>query len=131
VTTATDAIDRELIGPLAEKDGGQEIYSRAYIPPHVRTVRIDDPKPRADADGKRFLTFAIDDTGMSSKVRKDAITGCVYPDSGKVFVGRGGSFFPAELLLGKKVATVADVCKAGETRASSSTGWLAALRAKL
>ena len=131
---ATDAIDRELIGPLAQNEDGRSRYSRAMIPPHLRTARILDAAPRADADGNRFLTLSFDETRPGDKVRKDTIGGCVYPDSGKVFVGRDGAFFPAALLLGKKVDAVAGVCAASDEASSNgkrSTGWLAALRAKL
>ena len=135
VASATDAIDRELLEPLGDKEAGQAEYSRAYVPPHDRTARILDSKPRADADGHGFLTFTVDESRSGGKVvRKDTIGGCVYPDSGKVFVGRGGVFYPAGLLLGKKVDAVAGACKAADESAAPGAaprGWLASIRAKL
>lgn len=133
VTSAKSAIDRELIAPLASNEAHQSEYSRAYVPPRDRTARILDEKPRVDADGRSFLTFAVDESRGGSSVRKNTISGCVYPDSGKVFVGRDDSFFPAGLLLGKKVDAVAGACKvdASASRATRGIGWLAAIRASL
>lgn len=131
VTSARDAIDRELIAPLAEKDEGQSRYSRAMVPPHDRTVRILDAQPRADSSGKSFLAFAVDEGRGGNTLRKDAITGCVYPGTGTVFIQRDGSFFPASLLLGKNASAAAGVCKADDAASKRPTGWFAALRAKL
>ena len=67
-------------------------------------------EPSSDSEGRTFFSFAVDarhgfvrsDTDGEAGWRIGAITGCVYPDSGKVYVRQGDAYRPAALLLGKK-----------------------------
>lgn len=70
-------------------------------------MRILDDKPQQDSVGSAFLTFAVDTRhgwgdDEESHWTKAAITGCVYPDRGEVFIKRGKAFHPAAAALGKK-----------------------------
>jgi len=68
----------------------------------MRTVRILDERARRDLRGAEFFAFSIDERrGIQKVVAQDAITGCVYPGSGDVFVKRGDSHYPVGLLLGQ------------------------------
>jgi hypothetical protein len=44
------------------------------------------------------------------------IEGCAYRASGDLFVKRGDAYFPAALLLGKRVGPAAGVCQAGPAK---------------
>jgi hypothetical protein len=115
---AQTVVQGALVEPLSGKEGRRRRFSRAFLPPMARRVRILDESLRKDDKGAGFVTFAIDsrhgwmpDTEEASWRLKD-ITGCVYPDSREVFVVRGTSHFPAALLLGKRVkAAAAHVCR--------------------
>jgi len=48
--------------------------------------------------------------------QQDDIVGCAYRASGNLFIKRDNAYFPAALLLGKKVGPVADVCQAAPPR---------------
>ena len=126
---AKAVIAKVLIKPLAVKEQKHSRFSRAYLPPQARRVRVIDTVARTDSKGAAFMTFAVDsksglgdldDDGDEAVAkedqgwRKDVITGCVYPDSGEVFVNRSGKLYGAGILLGKKsTAGAADeaVCK--------------------
>jgi hypothetical protein len=118
VQPARNAVERELVTPLTEKEQYRSRFSRAYIPPRDRRVRI--LASRKDANGNTFASFAIDEGRAGAPEdswRKDTITGCVYEESGAVFVNRGKAWYPAAMLLGKTAdAAGADVCRASDSR---------------
>jgi hypothetical protein len=100
--SAQNTVEKALTEPLARQEAEQSRFSRAAIPPRSRTVRITDESPHRDVEGRVFLVFSIDERrGRRHVLAKDALTGCVYPKSGEVFVKRGDSHYPARLLLGK------------------------------
>lgn len=129
-------VQKALIKPLTAKEERHSRFSRAYMPPQARRVRVLDEKALTDSKGAEFMSFAVDsksgfaglddldddaDADKAARAekawRKDVITGCVYPDSGEVFVKRGGKFFGGGLLLGKKSSAAAEhvcVSAAGE-----------------
>jgi hypothetical protein len=104
----------------------------------ARRVRILSAEPMRDASGRAFLAFAVDakygfdpmddeflleaDADKVKKTakeraeerwQKDAITGCLYPETNELFVNRSGTHYPAGLLLGKKASKAAEgVCRA-------------------
>ena len=113
-------VSRDLIQPLAVKEGSQSKFSRARLPPQARRVRILDDKPQKDAQGDAFVRFAVDARhgfhtadGDGPPWRLATITGCVYLARNQVFVQRGDQFRPAAFLLGKNVkAAPESTCQA-------------------
>jgi hypothetical protein len=104
---AVGLVNQRLVQPLVAKEREQSKFSRARPAPAERRVRLLDEKPQQDSAGEAFLTFAIDTRhgwGDEEDVHwtKAAITGCVYPDRGEVFIKRGKAFHPAAAALGKK-----------------------------
>src|SRR4051812_28678947 len=82
--SAQTAVDNELIKPLARREGRQSRFSRVVIPARTRTARILEGAHR-DTRGSEFFRFSIDERrGMQQVLFKDALTGCVYPQSGDV-----------------------------------------------
>jgi hypothetical protein len=131
---AKAVVERQLVEPLADKEAGRSRFSRAYIPPQARRVRVEGERS-TDGRGAEFVAFAVDErsgrlrprTDDDSGWRKDAIVGCVYPARDEVFIKRGDKFFGAGLLLGKKTAAADDsVCRPAPTQAHSEAPTLAA-----
>lgn len=109
--TATAVVEKQLVKPLAQKEERRSRFSRAYIPPQARRVRVLDDQKSTDARGAAFVPFAVDErSGKFARRpaddpagwRQDAIVGCVYPARDEVFVKRGDKHFAAGLLLGLK-----------------------------
>ncbi len=118
---AEKLVGEKLVGPLAMNEEKRSRFSRARMPAQQRRVRVLDAEAKTDKAGDAFLAFAIDarhgfmfdDSDGGDGWRADAITGCVYPKSGKVFVKMGDSFRPGDAMLGKKVKPVKTaVCEA-------------------
>lgn len=113
-------VQNGLLKPLAAKEAKRTSFGRGERPAQARRVRVLDAEPKKDTAGKGFVTFAIDARhGIFSDAekeefswRKDVMTGCVYPESGEIFVKRGERFAPAAVLLGKKVSPNAQACQA-------------------
>jgi hypothetical protein len=100
--SAKTTVEKALTHPLAHREATQSRFSRVAIPARTRTVRIVDSSAHRDSRGWEFFAFSIDEErGRQHVLSKDALTGCVYPKSGEVFVKRGDSHYPAALLLGK------------------------------
>lgn len=117
-TTAVALVTEQVVQPLAAKDDSRSKFSRARLPPSERRVRVLEEKPQQDGAGNAFVTFAIDQrhgwaNDDTASWTKDAITGCVYPSRGEVFIKRGKSFHPAVAAVGKKTkAAPAATCRA-------------------
>jgi hypothetical protein len=121
---AASVVEEQLVKPLAEKEAKRNHFSRVYIPPQVRRVRVLDGDRSTDGRGAEFVAFAVDERSVDldlkevddSKWRKGAIVGCVYPARAEVFVKRGDKFFASGLLLGKKTSAADDtVCRPAPT----------------
>jgi hypothetical protein len=112
--TAEAVVRRELVQPLAAKEGNRSRFSRASLPPQERRVRILDDQPGKDAAGIGFLRFAVDARhgfvapDDESQWRLATIVGCVYLDRNQVFVKKGDEYRPAGFLLGKNVKAAAE-----------------------
>jgi len=125
---ATALVERHLVRPLGEKEDRRSRFSRAYIPPRARRVRILDRVRSVDSRGGEFVAFAVDDRAGgfaleagdgSGRWRRDAIVGCAYPARDEIFIKRGDEFFAPGLLLGKKTAAADQtVCRPAPTAAS-------------
>ena len=120
-------VEKQLIKPLADKEAHQSRFSRAYIPPQDRRVRVLESERSTDGRGAEFVTFAVDERsgGVGRRAagdwRKDEIVGCVYPARDEVFVKRGGKYFAATLLLGKRTAAADDaVCRPARVAAADA-----------
>lgn len=114
---AQRVVQTKLVQPLATKEESRSRFSRVLMPTPVMRVRVTDPQPQKDAQGAAFMTFAVDTCrGFHRKGddcwQKAAITGCVYPTNGQVFVQRGDQFYPADIMLGKKGDSTSSVCHA-------------------
>jgi len=128
---AKAVIQKQLIAKLTAKEEKHSRFSRAYIPPQVRRVRVTDEVAKTDEKGGEFMTFAVDahhgfneeaPAADSKSWRKDAIVGCVYVESGEVFVKKNDKFVPGGMLLGKKTTPAPEhvcVAKAGEQVAAA------------
>ena len=100
-------MDEGLVKPLAarEKSG---FFSRERPPPHQSRVRTPDPE-QTDPSKRVFASFAIDVRFGNDTWREDVV-GCVYKDSGKIFVKLGDDYRPAAILLGRSADVVTGVC---------------------
>jgi hypothetical protein len=104
-------VQEGLVKPLAESEGHAHRFSRARPPPRERRVRVTEATGTLDKAGRKFVPFAIDIRFGGSEWTKNDIVGCAYAGSGDLYVKSGEAFFPAGLLLGKKVKPAADVCQ--------------------
>lgn len=121
---AAKVVQTKLVQPLTAKEGERSRFSRARMPPQARRVRVLDAEPKKDSSGAAYMAFAVDarhgfavlDVDDDDKGwRKDTLTGCVYVQSGEVFIKRGDDFMAAAMLLGKKSpAPAAHVCKSSD-----------------
>lgn len=122
--SAQALVEAELVAPLQKKEAKRPLLSRAPKPPSARRVRILDKARHTDAKGQAFLSFAVDETRSFLKeegreVPEDAwhqaaIVGCVYPDSGKVIVKLGETYYPASVLWGSQTEKApTEACRGG------------------
>jgi hypothetical protein len=127
--TAVALVSNELLQPLAEKERNRGRFSRARLPAQERRVRILDEQARKDTRGNAFVAFAVDArhgvraaaAADDASWRKATITGCVYLDSGEIFVKKGDQYRPAAFLLGKKLqAAAAGTCEPGPAQVAQS-----------
>jgi hypothetical protein len=119
----------KLVGPLAMNEEKRSRFSRARMPAQERRVRVIDAKAKTDKAGNAFHAFAVDarhgfmHDEDADGWRTDTIVGCVYPQSGKVFVKMGEGFRPGEAMLGKKgKGASAKVCEAATSTQVASKG---------
>jgi hypothetical protein len=120
-TSAKSTLQAKLLEPLQKKEEQRSRFSRAVTPPSARRVRVPEEAPGKDARGRSYLAFAVDERRSFGVVPdhadpeaewyRDAIVGCVYPDTGDVFIRRGETYYAASVLLGKPTQTApAGVC---------------------
>jgi hypothetical protein len=125
------AVERQLVKPLAQREAKQDRFSRDYVPPQARRVRVTGHQPSPDGRGAEFVAFAIDERSAlilhrkaddAEHWRQDAIVGCVYPARDEVFIKRGDKYFGAVLLLGRRTSAADEtVCRPALTRTPSGT----------
>jgi hypothetical protein len=127
-------VEKHLVKPLAQREAKQDRFSRDYVPPQARRVRVLDHQPATDGRGAEFVAFAIDERSAlilrrkaddSEHWRTDAIVGCVYPARDEVFIKRGDKFFGAGLLLGRRTTADEAVCRPAPPRIPSSASTVA------
>ena len=124
--TPESLVHKKLLAPLAAREKARSSYSRARPPAAERRLRMLDAAPIADAKGGAFVGFAVDARyGRSEKGRwqEDAIIGCVYAGTGKVYVRYGDDFRAAAVLLGKTIPKApSHVCRAAGENAAVAGG---------
>jgi hypothetical protein len=110
-------VQEKLLAPLAARESARSSYSRARPPAAERRLRMLDAAPVADGKGAAFVGFAVDaryGRGGAGQWQEKVITGCVYVESGEVYVRYGDAFRAAGVLLGKTTPpAAAHVCRAG------------------
>lgn len=110
ITWAKHRVDLGLVKPIAAREKGGT-FSRGRPPPRVSRVRTPDPE-QTDPSKRVFASFAIDVRWGGSEWHENDVVGCVYKDTGKIFVKIGDEYRPGEYLLGKDVEAVKGVCEA-------------------
>ena len=103
-------MDEGLVKPLAARERGG-FFSRERPPPHQSRVRTPDSE-QTDPSKRVFASFAIDVRFGNDTWRENDVIGCVYKDTGKIFVKLGDEYRPAAILLGKNADAVSGVCVA-------------------
>jgi hypothetical protein len=125
--TLRQALEVKLLQPLAQRQAQRSTFSRARMPPAERRVRVIDAALTRDAQGQGYATFAVDVRFATARWAENAIVGCIYPDSGAVYVKYGDGWRDAAVLLGKKVADpAASVCQSADPSPSALTAGKAA-----
>lgn len=115
IASAVALVNKKLVAPLARRDEERSQFSRAWMPPQSRRVTAS-AGIHVDGSGKRFVEFTMEAARKvkpSPKWRKEA-AGCVYVDTGDVYIRRHEAWAPAAALLGKKVKRPNEpVCQEG------------------
>ncbi len=101
---------------MKERDAKRSQFSRRAPIPAQQRVRVLEAAAVKDATGKSFRTFAVDSRWAFAEEgegwMENSIVGCLYPDTGAMFVKVGDDYRPAKLLLGKKSKKApATVCR--------------------
>jgi len=115
---AKNRVDEVIVKPVSARERGGS-FSRGRPPPRQSRIRITQASESRDTSNRAFVSFAIDVRWGGSEWNKDDVVGCVYRESGKVFVKIGDGYRPAAILLGKDVEPVAGVCVAAPPPARS------------
>ena len=115
---AKRTVEDGLVSKLARKSRG---FSRERPVPHERRVRLLGSALSTDKAGRAFVAFAVD-VRYGPNWHEGDIVGCVYRDSGKLFVKLGDAYHPHSVLLGKDAAAVPGVCEAPPPEASAKNG---------
>jgi hypothetical protein len=98
VEALTRRVHAEVVVPSARRERAR--FSRMAAPAGERRVRLTSSAPLADADGEHFYAFAIDDR-RGSGWTEAVLTGCVYVNDRRVFVGRGARLRSASAFVGR------------------------------
>jgi len=125
--TPESIVQDKLLTPLAKQESMRGRFSRARPPAAERKLRMLDAAPVADRKGAAFVGFAVDARWSRGDEpwTADVIVGCVYPDTGEIYLRYGKRFGAASGLLGKGIQPAAEhICKA------AGQGWITSARAK-
>ena len=114
VEWALRRVETGLVRPLAEHSSSR--FSRSRPPPRERRARVTQSIASRDRQGREFVPFSVDVRFGSGEWQQDDIVGCAYRASGNLYIKSGETFFPAALLLGKKVNAAPGVCEAAAAR---------------
>jgi hypothetical protein len=106
-------VDEGIVSPVVEREGSR--FKRVRPPPRERRIRVTGAALMRDKQGRDFIPFAVD-VRFASDWQLNDIVGCAYRVSGDLFVKLGDAYFPAAVLLGKRVAPAGGVCQAAPAR---------------
>jgi hypothetical protein len=109
---AVRRVDEALVQPLVRRESEGSKFSRSRPVPRERRARVPSGEASSDARGRAFVTFAVDVRFGGGEWQEDVV-GCVYRQTGHLYVKVGDAYRPAAFLLGKNVDPVAGVCEAG------------------
>jgi hypothetical protein len=109
-------VEDGLVKPLAEREARLS-FTRSRPPPRERRIRVIQATEALDTRGRSFVPFAVD-VRFGLEWLNDDIVGCVYRDSGDLFVKKGNAYRPKDLLLGKHGRAVPGACEAAVDGAS-------------
>lgn len=111
---AAALVRRQLLEPLKKSESRRSRFSRGAPVAIERRVRVLDAQAQIDAQGGRFVRFAVDARrpGEETSWAKAVLTGCAYPADARVFVLTGDEYVPASAILGDDVEPVKQVCRA-------------------
>jgi hypothetical protein len=98
---------------------GGSRFSRERPPPRERRARITQAEVSVDKQGRAFVAFAVD-VRFGDTWQQNDIVGCVYRNSGELYVKRGDEYRPAAIMLGKNVGAVSGVCEAAPPTSARS-----------
>jgi hypothetical protein len=110
-------VQDKLLAPLKARDHARISYSRA-LPPAERRVRVLDNSPIMDRKGGAFVGFAVDARYGRGKGQweQNVITGCVYGETGEVYVRLGRAFRAAGVLAREGDTAGSGPCLPGSRR---------------
>lgn len=111
---AHERVNQGLVQPLKKQEEDRSAFSRVIQSPKERRVRILQTRMSHDHKGRTFLAYAID--VRYGDEWKENIQGCVYTQTGNIYVDVGDEYRSHEFLLGKDVKPVAGVCQAAPAR---------------
>ena len=113
-------VEAKLLAPLKKHEEERSRFSRARLPPSLRRVRILNKTPQSDAQGHRFLSFAVDQVHSFKGGKqvneaswiKNTIQGCLYPEAQKVLVYWGKNYYDPSVLWGVKTPVISgNICR--------------------
>jgi hypothetical protein len=102
-------VEHGLVKPLAQTRSNS--FSRGRPIPSERRARVTNEAVQVDEQSREFLSFSIDIRYGGGEWRNDDVVGCVYRQSGNIYVKVGDEHRPAAFLLGKNVQPVAGACE--------------------
>jgi hypothetical protein len=106
-------VQKVLLTPRANAEAQRSKFSRSRPVPRERRVRVLSERTEQDMLGLPFVRFAIDEHSplYEGDAWHESNVGCVYPESGKVYVRQGDDYFPASSLLGAHVKPRPGACR--------------------
>lgn len=111
-------VEEGVVKPLQKQDDERSTMSRVRRPPHERRVRVTDKAVTYDKSGAAFMAFAVD-VKYGDKWKQGDVVGCVYKESGNLYIKKGDAYRPLAFLLGQNVPPIPGVCTAGKEPARS------------
>ncbi len=103
-----------LLSPLVEKENERSKFSRVRQVSRERRLLIVTSALSNDTKGRGFVRFETE--ARFGDDWQSELSGCVYRQSGSIFVRRGDEYRPAAYLLGKNVPAVPGVCEVAPSR---------------
>jgi hypothetical protein len=101
-TWVATRLENEVVKPLAEREAQPPRFARIMNVPMERKVRVASSGPWRDSRGNAYLTFSVDARPLGSSLpwRENSLTGCIYLDTGAIYVRSGPRYRPAAFLRG-------------------------------